>query len=115
MTPIEKQIAASEAKIMKERAKLADAKAKAAAQNRKRDTRRKVLFGYAFLDWTATLPQAERKRIVSLVHARLKRREREAFPLRDVLQQIAEPAVEQHLEGDEKDPTEDLPLPFAKR
>ena len=85
MTPIEKQIAALQEKISRERAKLADAKAKAASQSRKRDTRKKILFGYALLDWASTLPQPERKRILSLIHARLKTREREAFPLREAL------------------------------
>tara|TARA_R100000687_G_scaffold72940_1_gene63297 strand:+ start:3237 stop:3587 length:351 start_codon:yes stop_codon:yes gene_type:complete len=88
MPPLEKQIAALEAKIVKERAKLADAKAKAAMQIRKRDTRRKILFGYAFLDWTSNLPRLERNRIVGLVHAQLKVKEREAFPLREVLRDI---------------------------
>ncbi|HEY9038620.1 MAG TPA: hypothetical protein VIN05_06730 [Roseovarius sp.] len=88
MTPIQKQIVVLEEKISRERAKLADAKAKAAAQNRKRDTRRKILFGYALLDWASTLPQPERKRILSLIHARLKKRERVAFPLREALDDV---------------------------
>ena len=111
MTPVEKQIAALEEKIARERAKLADAKVKAAAQHRKRDTRRKILFGYAFLDWLATLPPAERKRIASLVHGRLKSREREAFPLREVLQELAEVAPPRSATEAEKGPdTADLPF-----
>ncbi|WP_353475480.1 hypothetical protein PVT71_18125 [Salipiger sp. H15] len=110
MTHTEKQIATLVAKIARERQKLADAKAKAAAQSRKRDTRRKILFGYAFLDWLTTLSSTERKRIASLVHGRLTQRERDAFPLREVLRQIAEAAVEQPSRGDEKDPTGTLPF-----
>ncbi|WCE69473.1 hypothetical protein PL336_11750 [Sulfitobacter faviae] len=115
MPPIEKQIAALEEKIAKERAKLADAKAKAALQNRKRDTRRKVLFGYAFLDWASSLPRSERKRIVGLVHARLAEREREAFPLSDVLLSIDATAKEKTPSKPKTDPeTAFLPFPAYK-
>lgn len=111
MTPIEKQIATLEEKIARERAKLADAKAKAAVQSRKRDTRRKILFGYALLDWASTLPQPERKRILSLIHARLKKREREAFPLREVLGDVEVIAQGRRSSSPEED-TMTVSLPF---
>lgn len=110
MTPTEKQIATLEAKIAREREKLADAKAKAVAQSRKRDTRRKILFGYAFLDWLTTLPQPERKRILTLVHTRLKERERGAFPLADVLRDVD--AVAKERIALRKDETQTAQLPF---
>lgn len=114
MTPVEKQIAALEEKIARERAKLADAKVKAAAQHRKRDTRRKILFGYAFLDWLTTLPSNERKRIASLVHGRLKPRERETFPLREVLQDLAEAAAARATPPEDRAPDTGS-LPFTAK
>ena len=59
-----------------------DAKAKAAAQSRKRDTRRKILFGYAFLDWLTTLPQPERKRLASALHLAQRGQRRKQLRLR---------------------------------
>ncbi|MBP0485178.1 hypothetical protein [Sagittula salina] len=110
MTPTEKQIAALEAKIARERAKLADAKAKAADQSRKRDTRRKILFGYAFLDWLTTLAKAERQRFLRIVHVRLKERERIAFPLAEILHDI-DAAAAAHVSA-RTDDTETAQLPF---
>lgn len=111
MTPVEKQIAALEAKIAKERAKLSDAKAKAAVQNRKRDTRKKILFGYAFLDWLTTLPKSERKRILRLVHVRLKERERTAFPLAEILNDVDVAASANISERKDDVATAQLPFP----
>lgn len=110
MTHTEKQIAALEAKIAREREKLADAKAKAAAQSRKRDTRRKILFGYAFLDWLTALPRSERQRILKLVHVRLKERERIAFPLAEILNHVDAAAVA-HTSA-KKDDADTAQLPF---
>lgn len=110
MTPTEKQIAALEAKIAREREKLADAKAKAAAQSRKRDTRCKILFGYAFLDWLTSLPKPERQRILKLVHVRLKERERIAFPLAEILIDV-DAAAEAHVSARTED-AETAQLPF---
>lgn len=110
MTPTEKQIAALEAKIAREREKLADAKAKAAAQSRKRDTRCKILFGYAFLDWLTTLTKPERHRILKLVHTRLKERERIAFPFAEILNDVDAVAAA-HISA-KKDAAETAQLPF---
>ena len=111
MTPTEKQIAALETKIARERAKLADARAKAADQSRKRDTRRKILFGYAFLDWLTTLPKPERQRILRTVHVRLKERERIAFPLAEILQDIDAAAATHVSERTDDADTAQLPFP----
>ncbi len=82
MSSIEKQIAALEEKIARERARLSDAKARAVAENRKRDTRRKILYGAAYLSGLATLSERQREQSLERVHAQIrKQRDREFLGL----------------------------------
>ncbi len=82
MTPVEKQIAALEEKIARERARLSDAKARAVAENRKRDTRRKILYGAAYLSGLETLSERQREQSLERVHAQIRnQRDREFLGL----------------------------------
>lgn len=83
MTTLEKQINALEKKIVRERARLSDAKARAAAEHRKRDTRRKILYGAAYLSGLNTLSEQQRRQSLERVHAHIRtERDREFLGLR---------------------------------
>lgn len=73
MSPLELQIAALEKKIARERERLSNAKARAVAENRKRDTRRKILYGAAYLSALATLPERQREQSLERVHAHIRK------------------------------------------
>jgi hypothetical protein len=75
-----------------------------------RNTRKKILLGYAFLDWLTTLPKPERQRILKLVHVRLKEKERTAFPLAEILRDLNAAAADQI--STKKDEVETARLPF---
>ncbi|SFO34424.1 hypothetical protein SAMN04487859_12919 [Roseovarius lutimaris] len=109
MSSIETQIAQVQKRIDQERARLKDLRARDGAQKRKRDTRRKIIFGYAFLEWLAARPADERRRLLTAVHAGLKDRERQDFPLDVTLKELAEadPSPET---PERHDPTPCLPF-----
>ncbi len=109
MSKIETRIEQVQKRIDQERARLRDLKAREGAQKRKRDTRRKIVFGYAFLKWLAAHPAGERRRILSAVHATLKDREKQDFPLDVTLKELAE-RDPKHETPNRHDPTPRLPF-----
>tara|TARA_Y100000588_G_C13901058_1_gene772877 strand:+ start:85 stop:369 length:285 start_codon:yes stop_codon:yes gene_type:complete len=71
MSPIEQKIAALEEKVARERARLSDAKARATQEARKRETRRKILYGAAYLSGLKTLSDRQREQSLERIHAHI--------------------------------------------
>ncbi len=71
MTNIDQKIADAEKKIERERQKLRDLKAQSTKQERKDDTRRKILYGAAYLAGLSTLPERQREQSLDRIHSHI--------------------------------------------
>ena len=69
MVNIDQKIAAAEKKIDRERQKLRDLKAQSSKQERRDDTRRKILYGAAYLAGLSTLSERQREQSLERIHA----------------------------------------------
>lgn len=90
MSTIEQKIKAKEERIQREKAQLKELQAKARSDARKRDTRKKVVCGYAFLKWLGDLKIEQQRSILSRVASHMSEKDRLAFPAQDILQELEE-------------------------
>lgn len=79
MSKLDEKIARLEQEIAQQRARLSDLAQRKMAEDRKAETRRKIIYGGAFLAHVADLPAEKRARILSAIHKYINRKADRGF------------------------------------